>query len=389
MKAGMREKLRGQPLTVLVLVIAGWAGVRTLTWQPLDVKLDLLLGRNSVLKVSQPPSETNLARGPRFAALSYLPPYGTAYPNFYPPPGWNPWVAYVAGPRPRYSAALSMQPAPVGLAMGPAYSGGYATSPSGFAPPLAESGYALPGGDVPRHAAQSIAEAPAPIPLSPGLAEGKVDRWSADAWMLLRKEGRASFSGGQPIYGGSQAGAVLRYRLAPNSGHRPLAYLRTSQALGRIPESELALGLGARPVASIPIMLAAEARAFRSGRKTQFRPAALAYTELPPFRMPFGLTGEAYLQGGYVAGDFKTGFIDGQLRVDRRFLTLGGRDIRLGGGIWGGAQKGAKRLDIGPGASADLVLMGRPSRVSVDWRFRVLGDAEPGSGPAMTLSTGF
>ena len=28
-------------------------------------------------------------------------------------------------------------------------------------------------------------------------------------------------------------------------------------------------------------------------------------------------------------------------------------------------------------------------RAAVDWRFRVAGDADPGSGPALTLSAGF
>jgi hypothetical protein len=28
-------------------------------------------------------------------------------------------------------------------------------------------------------------------------------------------------------------------------------------------------------------------------------------------------------------------------------------------------------------------------KVGIDWRFRVLGEAQPGSGPAITLGTGF
>ena len=30
-----------------------------------------------------------------------------------------------------------------------------------------------------------------------------------------------------------------------------------------------------------------------------------------------------------------------------------------------------------------------PSRLSLDWRFRVAGEAEPADGPALTLSAGF
>ncbi|MDD3799128.1 MAG: hypothetical protein PHE36_08125, partial [Novosphingobium sp.] len=115
----------------------------------------------------------------------------------------------------------------------------------------------------------------------------------------------------------------------------------------------------------------------------------LAYTEVPPFRRPLGFTGETDLQGGYVGGRFKSGFIDGQLRVDRPLADLAGARQRLGGGIWGGAQKGASRLDIGPGATASLNIAGTPSRVSLDWRLRLLGDSEPKSGPALTISAGF
>ncbi|MBS1239358.1 MAG: hypothetical protein H6R45_64, partial [Proteobacteria bacterium] len=59
------------------------------------------------------------------------------------------------------------------------------------------------------------------------------------------------------------------------------------------------------------------------------------------------------------------------------------------GGAWGGAQKGAARLDIGPSASLQLKLGEANSRVSMDWRFRVAGEARPASGPALTISAGF
>lgn len=389
----MRENLRGQPLAVLGIVIACWVGVRTITWQPPEAKLDLLLGEEIARDIAQPATapEPAMPRSAGFTPISYAAPYGI-HATYPPPAPWGVWPAYAAAPFPRHALAMPPRYAPAAASgrMAPAYPAEVMAGAAAFPSALVDNGYRLPGEDLPPlHLGQSTAAAPAPVPLSPGLAEGKVDRWSADAWMLTRKEGRAAFSGGQPIYGGSQAGAVLRYRLAPNSAHRPLAYLRTSQALGQVPESELALGLGARAVASVPVMFAVEGRAFRSGRKTRFRPAALAYTELPPFPLPAGFRGEAYLQGGYVGGDFKTGFADGQLRVDRRFLSFAGHEIRLGGGIWGGAQKGAKRLDIGPSASANVELFKTPSRVAIDWRFRVLGDAEPGSGPAVTLSAGF
>jgi hypothetical protein len=279
-------------------------------------------------------------------------------------------------------------------------------APSGAQEPMAAAGHqlmwmaALARVAVPPEVSaliggQTAPAAPAPVPLSPGLAasaSGTPNRWSADAWMLARRQSPMSLASSRPLYGGSQAGAVLRYQLAPSSGHRPIAYLRGSTAMGAIRESEVALGLGARPIPSLPLVVAGEARAFRAMGETTFRPAALAYTELPVQQLPMGLQAEAYFQGGYVGGKYATPFVDGQLRIDRPVLSLdrlGIGELRLGGGIWAGAQKGAKRLDTGPGATASLKLLGKPARVSMDYRFRVAGDADPGSGPALTVAAGF
>ena len=93
-------------------------------------------------------------------------------------------------------------------------------------------------------------------------------------------------------------------------------------------------------------------------------------------------------------GDFATAFADGQLVADRALanfdLTRSKRaGIRLGAGVWGGAQKGSERLDIGPSANILVPVADAPVRLSLDYRIRAAGDAEPGSGVALTLSTGF
>ena len=60
-----------------------------------------------------------------------------------------------------------------------------------------------------------------------------------------------------------------------------------------------------------------------------------------------------------------------------------------GGGAWGGAQRGATRLDLGPTASATLTTGRTTLRGSVDYRLRVAGDAVPGDGLAVTLAASF
>jgi hypothetical protein len=145
-----------------------------------------------------------------------------------------------------------------------------------------------------------------------------------------------------------------------------------------------------RPLPGLPVIAALEGRLTEQGGARRIQPVAMAVTQLPYFALPGGLRGEAYVQAGYVAGRFATPFADGQFRVDRALFSLGKAEARLGGGLWGGAQKGAGRLDAGPSASLALPLgKGLFGRAAVDWRFRVAGDADPGSGPALTLSAGF
>ncbi len=215
-------------------------------------------------------------------------------------------------------------------------------------------------------------------------------RWSGDGWLLLRRDSAGSLAAGEPAYGRSQAGAVLRYRLAPSSGHRPVAYARVNRALAGPAETELAVGLAARPLARAPVSVAGEVRVYDGPAGREVRPAAFAVTELPPAKLPLGLRGEAYAQAGYVGGRFATAFVDGQAKVDARVARLGRTGaLRAGAGVWGGAQKHSARLDIGPSATVSFPLGDTQSRLALDYRWRVAGNAEPKSGPALTISAGF
>jgi hypothetical protein len=101
------------------------------------------------------------------------------------------------------------------------------------------------------------------------------------------------------------------------------------------------------------------------------------------------MRGEGYAQAGYVGGRFATAFVDGQARIDRLVARLGKSEVRAGAGVWGGAQKHAARLDVGPSATASFRLGETQSRVALDYRVRIAGDAAPKSGPALTISAGF
>jgi len=219
----------------------------------------------------------------------------------------------------------------------------------------------------------------------------KPDRWSVDGWALWRQgSGATAISQGRvPTYGASQAGAVLRYRLASRDGRDPRAYVRAYRALVSRGESELAPGLSARPLVNLPLRAHAELRITDRASGTDLRPAAMVTTELPPRKLPAGMRAEMYVQGGYVGGKFATGFADGQLHVLRDVERFDLARLSMGAGLWAGAQKGAARTDIGPTMRLDLDIGQVPARLSVDYRARVAGDAEPAPGAAVTLSTRF
>ncbi|WP_155805917.1 hypothetical protein [Erythrobacter litoralis] len=73
-----------------------------------------------------------------------------------------------------------------------------------------------------------------------------------------------------------------------------------------------------------------------------------------------------------------------------RRIAIGDRmALQVGAGVWGGAQEGASRLDVGPTVAADLTVAKVPLRLSLDYHKRVAGNAQPGNGVALTLSSGF
>ena len=222
------------------------------------------------------------------------------------------------------------------------------------------------------------------------------NRWSLDAWAFWRAGSNAApiSQGRVPVYGASQLGGVLQYRLAPALPVDPRLYARAYRALVRRGESEVALGTSLRPLPRVPVRVAGEVRLTDGTFRTEARPAVFAVTELPPQRLPLKFQIDAYAQGGWVGGRDATAFVDAQGSLVREVEAIGtatARAVRfsLGAGAWGGAQRGAARIDVGPTLRLDLTLGEVPARLSVDWRERVNGNAGPESGVAATLSTQF
>ncbi len=386
------DRRRGQPLVVLMALLLGWTGARLTSLGepggPNWPEAVLTVGTATAAPADTAPA--SLLAGPQSYAqsIAYVPMPG--YAAYGPPP-----VRYV----PVWSSAMpgrGYAPAAAPVNVAPTFGTWASGYPADYPlPPRPSDEAALTPGLPPLRSVPPsgrYGEGMALLGGKIGRMIGDPGRWSMDAWALVRDDGGAMPEAGTlpATYGASQAGAVLRYRLAMASRHKPSAYVRTTSTLGSLNETALALGLSARPFPAVPIVAGVEGRVVDQGGNRRVQPAALAVTELPPLALPGALRAEIYGQAGYVGGKYATPFADGQLRVDRRLLSLGRVEARVGGGAWGGVQEGASRLDAGPGLTVSAPLSPKVfGRLALDWRLRVAGNAEPGSGPAMTVAAGF
>ncbi|MGZ8296762.1 MAG: hypothetical protein ACXWU4_06295 [Allosphingosinicella sp.] len=231
-------------------------------------------------------------------------------------------------------------------------------------------------------AAAASPSLPPQIALPPGRAPTSTGRWSLSAWTFVRR-GDSTPLAARGLLGGSQAGARLTYR--PNRDRAgPLALsVRLSAPLRRPAGAEAGLGLDWQPLRGLPIHLLAERRqALGPDGRSAFGFTAhggVDNASLGRFRL------DAYAQAGIVATRSRDLFGDGSARFS---LPLSGR-VRLGAGAWAAAQPGLSRLDLGPQAALRLPVAGRAVTVAADWRLRIAGNAEPGSGPTLTVATDF
>ena len=174
----------------------------------------------------------------------------------------------------------------------------------------------------------------------------------------------------------SQAGARILY----NFDRQLAASVRTTSDVGRR-GGEVAAGVRVQPIGGLPLWFTAERRQ-RLGTSGRNAFALFAESGIYQRPMPWGLSLDAYVQGGVVGFRSRDMFVDGGMTFSRPLY----RRFSGGLGLWGAAQPGVYRVDGGP----RLTMRVRDNvRVHLDWRQRLAGNAEPGSGPAITLAGDF
>ena len=217
---------------------------------------------------------------------------------------------------------------------------------------------------------------------APSVIAHRLDRIQLTMWTMLRRPqdavGSANSLASGGTLGGSQAGARLMYNITPSIA----AVLRSSSDVGRR-GGELALGVRVRPLQSLPVWVTAERRQ-KLGKYSNGRNDFALFAETGAYNqpMPWGFTLDGYGQAGVVGISSRDLFVDGALAFTRPVY----RQFSAGFGVWGGAQPGLYRIDAGPRVTMQVR---RNIKVHLDWRQRLAGSAQPGSGPVVTLAGDF
>ena len=365
------------PVRFLALLVVGWGGVRAAT-------LGFIPGFTvTYAKPVQPAAAAIVAT--QFPPLPpvepVLPeqwpalPLAAAYPAAPPQPERMPATYYAPYPYPlpaaAYAAAIPPRPQ-WRLPSSKAVDG-----PEFYTPIQPLEQWSLAG--LASNALPERRSTPVPPVLAQGPAQRPLDRIQMSSWALLRGAPAPGALASGGTLGGSQAGARLTYAL----NHWVAASLRTTSPIGGSRGAEVAGGIRVTPFRSIPVAITAERRQAISphgGGRSDF--ALFAEGGLYRRPMPLNFTLDAYVQAGVVGLKSRDYFADGAFAFTR---PVYGR-FSAGFGIWGGVQPGLYRLDAGPRVSfrfRDNI------HAHLDWRQRLVGNAQPASGPALTLAADF
>ena len=381
----MRPSLR-----FLSVAILGWAGVRAAALGVVPGKDWLSLGvepakAEAPVATEFPMIEPVQPATPMLTAAQ-VPQLATPQPAA--PVAMPPAVQYVQG---TVGVPVAMRPGVVTVYQLPAATRAPPPRRSAVLPASLMAGYSQlpPLGDGPLLQLASLSPTsrprgvanqspPAPVPpIDPG-----IDRWQLSTWALLRSQ-QTGVAGSQSLasigqLGASQAGARLIYNI-----NRQIALAaRVSTPVGRR-GGEIAGGVRIHPLVNIPVWLTAERRQavgqYGGGRNDFALFAESGVYEQP---LPWHFLMDGYLQAGVVGIKTHDLFVDGALTVTRPVY----RNFSAGFGIWGGAQPGLSRLDVGPRVT---MRVRKNVKVHLDWRQKLAGNARPSSGPALTLAGDF
>ena len=210
------------------------------------------------------------------------------------------------------------------------------------------------------------------------------------AYSFWRQRDAARGVLGNGQYGGSQSALLITVPLLEfpkDVGVSRFALIgRASVSQNDLREREWAAGLLWRPSAKFPAQFSLERR-FLPDRPDAV--AAFVSGGHDGTSLPLGFALDGYGQAGFVTGKSGGGFADAQLHIMKNMASHGDVKLATGAGAWAGGERDIMRVDIGPSVRAKLQAGTMSLRLDASWRFHIVGNARPGDGPAVTLSTSF
>jgi len=221
-------------------------------------------------------------------------------------------------------------------------------------------------------------------PFVPSPPSARTSRWNASAYLFARPGSGDNALSPAGQLGGSQMAARIAYRLNDEGPVRTAVVARFYAPLDGV-GAEGAVGLDWHPAPRVPLRLAIERRiALDHGGRNAWS----AYAAGGVYAERGAVVLDAYAQAGVVGMRAHDPFADGALRVGHR-TRLGKSSLVLGAGLWGAAQPGVRRLDAGPRAALILPVAAHTVSAALEGRFRMAGQARPGSGAALTVGVDF
>lgn len=303
--------------------------------------------------------------------------------------------AVAASPRPAASPVIATGITPV-VASVPVRGGG----PTAY--DFAAAGYtALAAGDR-RTAARQFEAALADDPAHANAALWQAElaalrkAWRVDAYSLIRSGG-AGLVSDRPLLGGGQSG--VRFGYTPD----PLAR-RPIELFGRLAlahdwldpnrrSAQATVGTAWMPLGRDGPAIGAERLIAIGGAARDawaIRVSGGAW-HAADAKLPVDLS--AYAEAGIVGSRSRDGFAGAQALALYPVATREGTRLGLGGGVWGSLQdseaRAASRLELGPGVQLSQRIGKGTVELRGEYRFRIAGEAAPGSGPAVTITTRF
>lgn len=205
-------------------------------------------------------------------------------------------------------------------------------------------------------------------------------RWSGSAYSIVRAGGDPALAV-TPVLGGGQSGAAIAFTPDPLSP-RPFAVTARGSVAhdDRGRSAFAAVGVQWHPFTGVTVA-AERLIAVGPAAPNDWTVRLAAGTDRTYGRWRATVYGE-----GGIVGHADYAAFQGRAAA---VFHLAHVELDPGAGVWSSIQRDpgtlVDRVDVGPG----VAMRAGPFAAEVDYRFRVAGNAAPGSGPVLTLSAGF